>query len=46
MIAGLIDWCIHNKLMVLLLMLFVAVGGVWAVYHIHVDAIPDLSTCR
>ena len=43
MIARLIDWCIRNRAMVLLLTLFLIVGGVWAVFNIKVDAIPDLS---
>jgi len=43
MIARLIDWCIRNRAMVLLLALFLAVGGVWATFNIKVDAIPDLS---
>src|SRR5271169_5832414 len=43
MIAHLIDWCIHNRAMVLLLTLFLIVAGVWAVFTIKVDAIPDLS---
>jgi Cu(I)/Ag(I) efflux system membrane protein CusA/SilA len=43
MIAKLIDWCIHNRGMVLLLTLFLIAAGVWAVFTIKVDAIPDLS---
>jgi Cu(I)/Ag(I) efflux system membrane protein CusA/SilA len=43
MIAKLIDWCIRNRGMVLLLTLFLIVAGVWAVFTIKVDAIPDLS---
>jgi len=43
MIAKLIDWCVHNRVMVLLLTAFLAVGGLWSVEHINVDAIPDLS---
>src|ERR1035437_4279319 len=43
MIARLIDWCIHNRGMVLLLTLFLVAAGVWAVFTIKVDAIPDLS---
>ncbi len=43
MIAKLIDSCIRNRAMVLLLTLFLVAAGVWAVYHIKVDAIPDLS---
>ncbi|MFA6134095.1 MAG: efflux RND transporter permease subunit [Phycisphaerae bacterium] len=43
MIARLIDVCLRNRAMVLLLTLFLVVGGVWAVFNIKVDAIPDLS---
>ncbi len=43
MIAKLIDLCIRNRLMVLLLTAVVVVGGVWAIANIKVDAIPDLS---
>jgi copper/silver efflux system protein len=43
MIAKLIDLCIRNRTMVLLLTAFVAVAGAWAMYHITIDAIPDLS---
>jgi Cu/Ag efflux pump CusA len=43
MIAKLIDWCIRNRAMVLMLTLFLIVAGVWAVFNIKVDAIPDLS---
>jgi len=43
MIAKLIDWCIRNRAMVLLLTLFLIAAGVWAVFNIKVDAIPDLS---
>jgi len=42
-IARLIDWCIGNRAMVLLLTAFLAVGGLWSATHINVDAIPDLS---
>ena len=43
MIAQLINWCLRNRAMVLLLALALIVFGVWAVFHIKVDAIPDLS---
>jgi len=42
-IAGLIEWCIHNRIMVLLLTAVLIGLGVWAVNNINVDAIPDLS---
>jgi Cu(I)/Ag(I) efflux system membrane protein CusA/SilA len=43
MIARLIDWCIHNRIMVLILAAFLVVGGIWAMDTIKLDAIPDLS---
>jgi len=43
MIAKLIDACIGNRAMVLILTGFLAVAGIWSTLHIHVDAIPDLS---
>ena len=43
MIARLISLCIRNRAMVLLLTSFVIVAGVWAVFNIKIDAIPDLS---
>ncbi len=43
MIAGLIDWCVRNRVMVLLLGAFLVVGGVYSARNITVDAIPDLS---
>ncbi len=43
MIARLIELCIRNRAMVLLLAAFVVLGGVFAVRNIRVDAIPDLS---
>ncbi len=43
MIAKLIDWCIRNRVMVLLLCGFLIVGGWYSARNITVDAIPDLS---
>ncbi|MCG3178218.1 MAG: Multidrug resistance protein MdtC [Phycisphaerae bacterium] len=43
MIGKLIQWCINNRAMVLLLTLFVIAGGIWATFTIKLDAIPDLS---
>jgi Cu(I)/Ag(I) efflux system membrane protein CusA/SilA len=43
MIAKLIDWCIRNTLLVIILTGFLLVAGVWGIFHIKVDAIPDLS---
>lgn len=43
MLAALIQWCIDNKAMVLILLAALMAAGVWAVFNIRVDAIPDLS---
>ena len=43
MISSLIDLCIRNRAMVLLLTGFVVLGGIWAISETKVDAIPDLS---
>ncbi len=43
MIAGVTDWCVRNRVMVLLLGGFLVVGGGYSARNITVDAIPDLS---
>ncbi|MFQ5412209.1 MAG: efflux RND transporter permease subunit, partial [Phycisphaerae bacterium] len=43
MIAKLIEACCRNRLLVLLLTAFVVMGGIWTIYNIRLDAIPDLS---
>ncbi len=43
MIAKLIEFCARNRLLVLILTGFVVAGGVWTIYNIRLDAIPDLS---
>ena len=43
MIARIIELSIRNRLMVLLVTVMLAAGGVWALMHISLDAIPDLS---
>jgi copper/silver efflux system protein len=43
MIARLIHWSIHNRLLVLLATLIVTAWGIWAVRTTPLDAIPDLS---
>ncbi|MFQ5809892.1 MAG: efflux RND transporter permease subunit, partial [Armatimonadota bacterium] len=43
MIAKLIEWCARNRLIVLLLTGFVVAGGIWTIFNIRLDAIPDLS---
>jgi Cu(I)/Ag(I) efflux system membrane protein CusA/SilA len=43
MIAKLIRWSIANRFLVLLATLMVSAWGVWAMFRIPLDAIPDLS---
>jgi len=43
MIARIIELSVHNRLMVLLLTLMLVGAGVWSIFHIRLDAIPDLS---
>jgi Cu(I)/Ag(I) efflux system membrane protein CusA/SilA len=43
MIARLIRWCARNRALVILLTSFLVLAGAWSIYHITVDAIPDLS---
>ncbi len=43
MIPALIEWCVRNRVMVLMAALMLVVGGIWAARTIPVDAIPDLS---
>jgi Cu(I)/Ag(I) efflux system membrane protein CusA/SilA len=42
-IAALIRWSVGNRFLVLLLTVFVAAWGVWAVRSTPIDALPDLS---
>ncbi|QNN25080.1 efflux RND transporter permease subunit [Planctomycetales bacterium ZRK34] len=43
MIGRIIQWCVYNRAMVLLLTAFVIAAGIWSAKHINIDAIPDLS---
>ena len=43
MIERVIEFSIHNRWLVIAAGLLLALGGVYAVYHTPVDAIPDLS---
>ena len=43
MIAGLIRWSIHNRLLVLLVTVMVTGWGLWSARTTPLDAIPDLS---
>ena len=43
MINRLIEWCAHNKFMVLLFVGMATLAGIWSMKNITLDAIPDLS---
>ncbi|RJP39931.1 MAG: efflux RND transporter permease subunit [Phycisphaerales bacterium] len=43
MIARIIEYCCRNRLLVVILTSFIILGGVWTIYNIRLDAIPDLS---
>ena len=43
MLAKLIEWSARNRFLVLLATVFVVVGGIYAVVHTPLDALPDLS---
>ncbi|MBD3868743.1 MAG: efflux RND transporter permease subunit [Acidobacteria bacterium] len=43
MIERIIEGCIRNKMMVIILTLAVVAGGIYAVMNIPLDALPDLS---
>ncbi|MEQ9398911.1 MAG: efflux RND transporter permease subunit [Longimicrobiales bacterium] len=43
MLSRVIEWSVRNRFLVLLAALFVAVGGVWAMRGIPLEALPDLS---
>jgi Cu(I)/Ag(I) efflux system membrane protein CusA/SilA len=42
-INAIIDYCARNRFLVLLFTAFLTAWGVWAIYNISLDAIPDLS---
>ena len=43
MLEKIIDWSLQNKFMVILLTLFLVIGGLYSLRNTAVDAIPDLS---
>ncbi len=43
MIAKVIEYCCRNRMLVTLLTVFIVLGGVWTIFNIRLDAIPDLS---
>lgn len=43
MIGKMIDWCMNNRMLVIMLTVVLAAAGLWAAMNINIDAIPDLS---
>ncbi len=43
MIAGIIRWSVSNRILVLIMTLFVTAGGLYSLRYTPVDALPDLS---
>src|SRR3984893_250304 len=43
MIARVIEWCAHNRFLVFTGVLLLTLGGVWAMGHVPLDALPDIS---
>ena len=43
MIAKIIEFSVRNRLLVLVLTVFLVAAGIWATVHMGLDAIPDLS---
>src|SRR5213080_3268910 len=43
MINAIIEYCAANRVMVVVIVLALVLGGVWSMRHIPLDAIPDLS---
>lgn len=43
MLSRLIDWSLHNVFLVIVMTIAITAGGVYAVIHTPLDALPDLS---
>ncbi len=43
MISKIIEYSCRNRMLVLLLTGFIVLGGIWTIFNIRLDAIPDLS---
>jgi Cu(I)/Ag(I) efflux system membrane protein CusA/SilA len=43
MISRIIEFSARNRFLIVMLMVAIMAGGVWAIYHTSLDAIPDLS---
>jgi copper/silver efflux system protein len=45
-VTRIIDFCARNRLIVLILVAVAAIYGWWAMKHVALDAIPDLSDTK
>ncbi len=43
MIARIIEWCERNRFLVLTGAVLLVIAGIWCLYHIPLDALPDIS---
>lgn len=43
MVVKIIEYCVNNKFIILLLTSFLIAFGIWAMYRMPLDALPDLS---
>ena len=43
MVEKIISWAIHNRFMVLIGIVMIAIGGIYSIKETPVDALPDLS---
>src|SRR5512146_926755 len=43
MISRVIEWCENNRFLVLTATAFLVVAGIWCLYRIPLDALPDIS---
>ena len=43
MISRIIEWCAHNRFLVLTGVLLLTLAGIWSLGHIPLDALPDIS---
>src|SRR5664279_3535114 len=43
MISRVIEWCAHNRFLVFTGTILLAVAGIWCLYRIPLDALPDIS---
>ena len=43
MIARIIEFSARNRFLIVLLIVAIVAGGLWAIYYTPLDAIPDLS---